>query len=285
MTASAITLGDFLRSRRARLAPEHTPVPVVPGRRRVPGLRREELARLAGVSVDYYTRLEQGRCGKISPVVLEAIARALRLDRIEREHMRNLAEPRYSGKTLAPQRVRPEIWQLLGMLDRGGVPAMVLGRRTDLLAVNRMARALYHDLDLVAQPAFDRNIARAAFLDNRLRDMVPDWEETAARIAAVLRFDAGRYPDDPLMHRLVHDLLSGSPEFARLWARHDVKQLLVGVKRHRHPVVGTVILTYQSMILPGDSDQTLLLYSVEAGSPSEAALHTLAGRMSPAGGS
>ncbi|MEO3814475.1 helix-turn-helix transcriptional regulator [Sphaerisporangium sp. B11E5] len=279
MANPAITLGDFLRSRRARLTPEHTGGPVVPGRRRVPGLRREELAHLAGVSVDYYTRLEQGRCGNVSPVVLDAIARALRLDCTERVHLANLSAQRPTAKkSIPPQRVRPETWQLLGMLERGGVPAMILGRRTDLLAVNRLGRELYHGIDLTGRPASERNLARLMFLDGRVRDIYPDWEAVAAEVAATLQFEAGRRPDDPLMHQLVHDLLAGSPEFARMWARHDVTELLVGVKRYRHPAVGTMTLTYQAMSLPAEPDQTLLLYSVEPGSPSDRALRGLAER-------
>ncbi|MFC6083823.1 helix-turn-helix transcriptional regulator [Sphaerisporangium aureirubrum] len=268
------TLGDFLKSRRARVSPEDTGTPPVPGRRRVPGLRREELARLAGVSVEYYTRLEQGRSRNASPMVLDAIARALRLDDTERSHLWNLSGT-LPGKARhgPPQRVLRETWHLLARLERGEVPALVLGRRMDLLALNKPARALFQGIDLMAVPAGERNMARIMFCDPRVREIYPEWEDVAAEITGTLQFYLGRHPDDPLMHELVCDLRKASPVFRRLWAEHQVTERVMGEKRYRHPVIGELTVTYQAMALPGVPDQTLLVFTVEPGSASEDALH------------
>ncbi|MFC6083824.1 helix-turn-helix transcriptional regulator [Sphaerisporangium aureirubrum] len=275
-------LGEFLRSRRARLSPEDTGTPPVPGRRRVPGLRREELARLAGVSVDYYTRLEQGRSHHASPVVLDALARALRLDGTERTHLWNLADarPETAGRPRyePPQRLRPETWDLLAMLDGGGAPAVVVGRRLDILAANRPARALLFDVDLDTLPIRERNLARLLFCRPGFRERYVDWEAMATVAVATLQFDLGRHPDDPLLGDLLSDLREASPVFRRLWAARDVNERDTLRARYRHPEAGELVLTHHAMSLPSVPDQVLLVYTAEPGSPSAGTLRRIVRR-------
>lgn len=262
-------LGEFLRSRRDRLRPDDVGLSGR-GRRRVPGLRREEIASLAGVSTDYYVRLEQGRNITASGDVLDALARALRLDEAEREHLHHLAKPRPARRRPPrPQRVRPEVRRLM---DGLATPAFVLGRRLDVLATNRMARALLADFD--AMPAGERNHARWVFLDPRARDLYVDWETVARDNVAVLRMEAGERPGDEMLAALVGELSVKSPEFARWWAHHDVLVRGYGPKRFRHPIVGELEIHYEAVRLT-DDDQTLFLYCVERGSPSERALMLL----------
>jgi transcriptional regulator with XRE-family HTH domain len=262
-------LGEFLRSRRARLRPADVGLPDR-GHRRVPGLRREELAMLAGVSTDYYVRLEQGRKITASADVLDAIARALQLDEAERSHLYDLAKPRPPRRSPSrPQRVRPGV-QL--MIDRLDTPAFVLGRRMDVLATNRLCRALLTDFD--AMPPAERNHARWVFLDPRARELYVDWETVARENVAILRMDAGRYPDDERLAALVGDLSLKSPEFARWWADHDVLVRGHGTKRYRHPTVGEIEISYEALQL-ADEDQTLFVYNTEPGSASEQALALL----------
>lgn len=265
-------LREFLRSRRARIAPEAVGLPVGHGHRRVPGLRREELAMLAGVSVDYYVRLEQGRNTSVSASVLDAIARALQLDDHERTHLFDLAKPKAGARRPAPppQRVRPGIRVLL---ENFVTPAFVLGRRLDVLATNRMARALLCDFD--ALPARERNHARWVFLDPAARELYVDWDAVARDNVAVLRMDAGRHPDDPQLSELIGELTMKSPQFAGWWADHDVLRQTHGSKRYHHPVVGDLTVTYEALPLPDDPEQTLFVYSVEPGSPSAEALALL----------
>jgi transcriptional regulator with XRE-family HTH domain len=265
-------LGEFLRSRRARVQPEELGLERT-ARRRVPGLRRQELAQLAGVSVDYYVRLEQGRAGHPSEGVLDALAQALRLDGAERSHLYDLARPlRRSGRTPPPERVRPEVQRLLDSLE--SVPAMVMGRRMDVLAWNRLAPALFTGWDPLAPD--QRNMARRTFLDDDVRRLDPDWEEYARATVAQLRLAAGRYPDDAELAALVAELSGKSEEFRRWWADHDVKEKTHGKKRVEHPIVGRLELSYESFAVKGDSDQILVTWTAEAGSESEAALRLLA---------
>lgn len=266
-------LRQFLRSRRGRVEPADVGLAAGDGPRRVPGLRREELARLAGVSVDYYVRLEQGRASGASEDVLDAVARALRLDDDERTHLFDLARPtRTRAKRAArPQRVRPG---LLTLLDNATLPAFVLGRRLDFLATNRMTRALLCDFE--ARPRRDRNHARWVFLDPAARELYVDWEEVARDNVASLRMDAGRYPDDPELTALVGELSVKSDEFAHWWAAHDVLRRTHGTKRYHHPIVGDLTVGYEALTLPDDPDQTLFLYTVEPGSPSAEAMDLLA---------
>lgn len=271
-------LSEFLRSRRARLGPGDAGVHVSnDSPRRVPGLRREELAQLAGVSTDYYTRLEQGRHLNVSEAVLDAVARALQLNDTERAYLFELTRPRprrtVRRRPPRAQRVRPGVHALLRTLD-GVSPAFVLGRRGDVLASNRLARALI--IDFEALPYHERNMARFMFLDEAARSLWPEWETVAAEMVASLRLEAGHHPEDPRLTELVGELTIKSPEFRTWWADHNVREKTHGVKLYHHPVVGDMTLAYENVIVPGDPDQALCIYTVEPGSPSEAALRLLA---------
>ena len=270
---SNIELRDFLRSRRARITPQQAGLAPQPGSRRVPGLRREEVAQLAGVSVDYYVRLERGRHVNVSETVLDALARALNLNDTERDHLFAVARPaRGRRRPMPPQRVRPGLYRVLESLP--GVPATVIGRRLDVLASNRLARALITDYD--QRPHRERNSARFMFLDPRARELYIDWEMSARSTVAALHRYAGRYPDDPQLAELVGDLSVRDPDFRRWWADHDVFQHTHGYKRLRHPVVGELTLDYESLTVTGDPEQSLGLYTAAPGSASEQALHLLA---------
>ncbi|WP_329500316.1 helix-turn-helix transcriptional regulator [Kitasatospora herbaricolor] len=265
-------LGQFLRSRRARLKPEETGLPDYGGRRRVPGLRREELAQLAGVSVDYYVRLEQGRTDHVSQAVLDAVARALRLGPDERRHLGNLARPRPAAREPRPvQRVLPGLRRLLDAMS--DVPAYVLGPDTEVLAWNRPAAALITDFGAL-EPG-RRQKARMIFLDEASRELYADWEQKAADVVAYLRLGAGRHPHDPGLSALIGELSMGSRDFARLWAGQEVRDKTRGSYGFRHPVVGPLELAFETFRLPDDPDQALVAYTVEPGSPSEAALRLL----------
>lgn len=267
-------LSEFLRSRRARLTPEDVGLPRFGRHRRVPGLRREELAQLAGVSVAYYTRLEQGNGRNVSAEVLDAIARALRLTDAEHAHLTHLARPKQHKKKPAarPQQVRPSLRQLLDVLE--GVPAYVAGRRSEILAWNRMAAAVLGDWGEL--PPAERNWARLVFLSPGYRELFVEWESKAADVVGYLRMDAGCHPDDPKLSALVGELSVKSEEFRRLWAAHDVKEKSHGVKRLQHPLVGELTLSYETLKLPDDPDQSLITYHAEPGSPSAEALQLLA---------
>ncbi|MFF4159873.1 helix-turn-helix domain-containing protein [Streptomyces sp. NPDC001678] len=266
-------LSEFLRSRRARLRPEDVGLTPYGGRRRVPGLRREELAQLAGVSVAYYTRLEQGHGQNVSAAVLEAIADALRLSKTERDHLGHLVRPaRSRPRTARPQRVRPTVQHLLDTME--GVPAYVLGRRTDVIAWNRLACALLGDFPAV--PPQQRNMIRQLFLDPAARELYVEWEAKAADLVACLRLEAGRHPDDPKLTSLVGELSVKSADFRRLWAAHNVRDKGHGVKPLLHPVVGELTLACETFVLPADQDQVLVTYHAEPGSPSAESLRLLA---------
>ncbi|MER6079393.1 helix-turn-helix transcriptional regulator [Streptomyces sp. NPDC001833] len=264
-------LGDFLRSRRARIRPEEVGLPSH-GRRRVPGLRREEVAQLAGVSVDYYIRLEQGRgpggpsrtkSGGVSDAVLDAIARVLRLDETEHAYLLTVARPHKKAGTARPARprVRPGVQRLLDGMER--TPAFVLGRRMDVLAWNALGDAV-NGFSALA-PA-ERNIPRQVFLDPAAAGFYPDWAAVAAQTVANLRIDAGRHPDDPRMAALVGELSVKSADFRRLWADHEVKECAYGTKRIQHPVAGLLTLPYETLTVPTDPDQTIVAYTPEPGS-------------------
>ncbi|MCW2942419.1 MAG: transcriptional regulator [Actinomycetia bacterium] len=259
-------LGGFLRNRRGRLRPDDVGIVIDPGQRRVPGLRREELAALANVSVDYYIRLEQGRARHVSGDVLDAVARALRLDEDERLHLHDLALP--GRMPQRPQRVGRELHQTLAAL--GGVPAYVVGRRLDVLAWNDLARVL------ILRGA-ERNMPRLVFLDPQARDIYPRWESKARETVAHLRLAAGRHPHDTGLAALVAELSQGSADFRRLWADHHVRTRNHGRKDFRHPLVGDLSLDYVSMRTPDDPDLALVIYSAPSGSAAEDALKLLAG--------
>ncbi|MFF0220848.1 helix-turn-helix domain-containing protein [Streptomyces sp. NPDC004629] len=267
-------LSEFLRTRRARLKPQDVGLPDFGRHRRVPGLRREELAQLAGVSVAYYTRLEQGNGRNVSAEVLDAIARALRLDDAEQAHLTHLAKGKqHKKKALGrAQQVRPALTQLLDMMD--GVPAYVVGRRSEILAWNRMAAAVFGDW--AELPAGERNWARLVFLRPEYRDLFVDWEQKAIDIVCTLRMDAGCYPDDPRLSALVGELSVKSAEFRGLWARHDVQEKTHGVKRLHHPLVGELSLNFETFKVPGDGDQSVVAYHAEPGSASADGLRLLA---------
>ncbi|WP_329562850.1 helix-turn-helix domain-containing protein [Kitasatospora sp. NBC_01266] len=267
-------LSEFLRSRRARLQPQDVGLIYYGGRRRVPGLRREELAQLAGVSVAYYTRLGQGHAENVSSTVLDAIADALRLNGAEREHLSRLVRPvhRRSRAAVRPQRVRPEVQQLLDTMH--AVPACVLGRRMDVLGWNPLLCALYSDYP--ALPVEQRNLARQVFLDPAAREFFVNWQGKAADVVASLRLEAGRYPDDPRLCALVGELSVQSEDFRQLWATHNVQDKGYGSKDLHHPVVGRLSLRYETFALPADPDQTLLTYHAAPGSSSAESLRLLA---------
>ncbi|MEU0164299.1 helix-turn-helix transcriptional regulator [Streptomyces iakyrus] len=271
---------EFLRTRRARITPDQAGLAPHGGARRVPGLRREEVAQLAGVSVDYYIRLERGRTRGVSEAVLEAIARALQLDDTERAHLFDLAQPTASRarskRPLAPQRVHPVLYRTLDSLS---VPAVVQGRRTDVLAANRLAHALYTDFE--ARPRRERNFARFVFLDEAARRLYVDWERVAGDCLAMLRLYAGRHPDDPQLTELVGELSLHSDAFRSMWADHDVIAHTTGTKRLHHPLVGDLTLDYLVLAVEGDPEQTLTLYTPEPASPSAEALDLLAGWTGP----
>ena len=277
--ATYAELGEFLRSRRARLQPEDTGLPTYGGRRRVPGLRREELAQLAGVSAGYYTRLEQGQSPNASDAVLDAVARVLRLDDDERAHLYSLARPKPKARPRAakPEQVRAGVRLMIESF--GDVPALVMGRFLDVLAWNPMAHALlagHLDVDAPNRPADLPNIARMLFLDPHMRELYRDWPRKARSTVADLRLIAGRHPGAPELSRLVGELTLGSPEFAKLWAAHAVGDCGTAARTYCHPVVGTMVLVAEFMVLPYDEGQRVAVFNAEAGSPSEAALRILA---------
>jgi transcriptional regulator with XRE-family HTH domain len=280
------TLGGFLQTRRARIQPEDVGLPAY-GRRRVPGLRREEVAQLAGVSVDYYIRLEQGRGKHVSDAVLDAVARVLRLDPTEHAHLRDLARPERAagGPTGGPAaggaHVRPGVRLLLDSVR--DTPAFVLGRRMDVLAWNALADAVNDFTSMTGPGPDDRagggrrpNMARAVFLDPRAAEFYPEWAAVAAETVAYLRLYAGRHADDELLAALVGELSVKSADFRRLWADHLVREKTYGVKRLSHPVAGELEFGYETLALPGDPDQLLVVYTVPPGSASAERLAVLA---------
>ncbi|WP_446046686.1 helix-turn-helix transcriptional regulator [Streptomyces olivaceus] len=268
-------LADFLRRARAQCDPARAGLPPDGRVRRVPGLRREEVARLAGVSADYYTRLEQGRRITPSPAVVEALGQALELDAAGRAHLGDLIGTAATPARRRPptvQRLRSGLHQLLDSLS--GTPALVLGRRTDVLGANRMAKALFTDFD--ALPPAERNYARWLFLDPDARALFMDWEIHARAAVENLRLDVGRTPGDQLTQDLVAELGERSEEFDRWWQQHRVHQRTHGSKRLLHPLVGELTVEFETLTLPGDTDATVFLYTTAAASASREALDLLA---------
>ncbi|WP_308164382.1 helix-turn-helix transcriptional regulator [Nonomuraea sediminis] len=264
-------LGAFLRSRRARLKPEDARLGSGYGkRRRVPGLRREELAQLAGVSVDYYTRFEQGRNGGVSDSVIDAVAAALQLTEAERAHLYNLARP----SARPPARQTPSPGQLRLLAGMAEIPAYLVGRRTDILAWN----PLYAEL-LGSATAVRRNTAWLVFLDEQVRARYVNWEVKARNVVAYLRRDHGRHPGDAAFAALIEELSAGSADFRRLWAEQEVADRVGGEYRMRHPAVGELTLSFESFQASGDPDISLIAYTAEPGSASATALEDLAKRV------
>nr|WP_296066919.1 helix-turn-helix transcriptional regulator [uncultured Actinoplanes sp.] len=248
-------LGDFLRARRAALTPAETGVPTVASARRVPGLRREEVALLAGVSTNYYTRLEQGESHQMSDSVMEAIAGALRLDDTERLHLQRLARPSPPvRRDLGPEVVRDS---LRSLVERNTDQiAYVVGRRMDVLAGNRLAYALYD-----MPPGQPFNVARQMFLEPATRDLFGDWPREARSMAAYLRVASASFPDDPGVAELVGELTIKSPAFVELWAAHPVEECANGPVGFRHPVAGCLRLIGEGLNVPGDSGQQVCFLS------------------------
>ena len=266
---------EFLASRRAKVTPEQVGLPAGGGKRRVPGLRREEVAVLAGVSTDWYTRLEKGHISGVSADVLDAVARALQLDEAERTHLFNLARaarPERTPRRRGRSRVRPSVQRILDSMVT--TPAFVRNGRLDLLAINALGRALF-------SPAFEdpirpANLARFNFLDPAAADFYPDWNNSANTTVALLRTEAGRDPHNKDLADLIGELATRSDAFRVRWAAHDVRLHRSGVKHFHHPVVGTVEVSFEAMDLPADPGLTITAYTAEPGSPSEDALKLLA---------
>ena len=275
---------EFLRTRRARITPAQAGLAPHAGARRVPGLRREEVAQLAGVSVDYYIRLERGRTQGVSETVLDAVARALRLDETERAHLFDLAQPATGRakprRVLSPQRVRPAVYRTLDAL---GLPAIVQGRRMDVLAANKLGYALFTDFE--ARPRRERNFARYLFLDEAVRALYADWDFAARDCVATLHLYAGRHPDDPQLTELIGELSVHSDIFRRMWAEHDVLAHTTGTKRLHHPLVGELNLDYVVLAVEGDPDQSLVILTPEPASRTAEALGILASWTSTGSGS
>jgi transcriptional regulator with XRE-family HTH domain len=268
---------EFLTTRRAKITPVQAGLQPGGGRRRVPGLRREEVAVLAGVSTEWYVRLEKGHISGVSDEVLGAVARALQLDEAERLHLFDLARaarPSRSPRRRARQAVRLSVLRILESM--AGTPAFIRNGRLDVVAVNPLGRALYSPVfDASVRPA---NLARFCFLDPVSQDFYPDWDEVAESTAALLRTEAGRDPYDRELSDLVGEFATRSEAFRNLWAAHDVRLHQYGTKHFRHPVVGLVDVAFDSMPLPASEDQglTMTCYSAEPGSPSDDALKVLA---------
>jgi transcriptional regulator with XRE-family HTH domain len=265
--------GKFLKAMRSRLKPEEAGVASGGSARRVPGLRREEIARLADVSTDYYTRLEQGRNIHPSRAVLDSVARALKLDAGEQAHMMNLLEhcAESARSALPVQAVRPALRQLLEAV--GDVPALVLGRRTDVLAGNRMAFLLFADFPEL--PPAERNLTRWLILDPRARELFRDWKAVAAEAAGALRVDVGRHPNDAQANQLVGELAVHSEHFRQWWAGHRVATRSSGCVRLHHAAVGDLELNFENLVPPDDPDLVLRVFSAKPGSPSADALALL----------
>lgn len=267
---------EFLASRRAKLRPEQAGLPRFGGTRRVAGLRREEVALLAGVSVDYYTRLERGNLAGASESVLEALVRALQLDEAERIHLYDLARaanatPGTARRRVSTSRIRPGVQRVL---DAIGAPAWVRNGRADVLATNRLGAALY--APLFDDPARPANTARFAFLSPKAKDFYLDWDGTAGEMVAVLRAEAGRDPYDKALSDLVGELSTRSEEFRVRWAAHNVRLHRTGRKNLHHPVVGDLDLTYEAFELRSEPGLALLVYTAEPDTATAEAVSFLA---------
>ena len=277
MTSNRAEVRDFLVTRRAKITPQQAGLQFYGGNRRVPGLRREEVAMLAGVSADYYTRLEKGNLSGVSDSVLEAIAGALQLDEAERLHLLNLARaantsPARATARRTPQHLRPATKLILdGMTD---TPAFIRNGRLDILAANTLGQALYSPA--FATPARPVNLARFRFLDPAAREFYPDFSDSAHTTVALLRTEAGRDPFNKSLTDLIGELSTRSEEFRALWAAHNVRLHRSGLKHFHHPAIGRIDLMFEAMALEADEGLTLTAYTAEPGTPSHDALALLA---------
>ena len=268
---------EFLTTRRAKISPARAGIPTA-GQRRVPGLRRSEVAALAGVSVEYYAKLERGALSGVSPGVLDAIARALQLDDAERAHLLRLAHEADGSNALLRPRRRPKQWtirpSLRWALDTITAPAILVNNRQDLLAANHLGRAMYSDV--YTDPGRLPNFGRFTFLDSAARRFFPDWNLAADMTVANLRTAAGKDPHDKGLHDLVGELSTRSDDFRRRWGAHNVRTHGTGVKQFHHHVVGDLELAYESMDLRAEPDLTVTMYAAEPDSPTAQALILLA---------
>jgi transcriptional regulator with XRE-family HTH domain len=269
--ADRSALGAFLRSRRDRLTPAQAGITPFPGPRRVPGLRKEELAVLAGLSPDHYSRLEQGRQHTVTDDVVEALGRALRLDDVERAHLRDLAAPqrRTAATWEVAQRADAGLLRVMTTLDH--VPALLLGRRSEVLGCNALLRAV-----LGAEVDTGEVLVRWLFLDPRARGRIENWSDYAAAAVGALRYEVGRHPTDRRLRGLVDELRTADPDVSRWWDDHGVTDRTSVDKRIAHPVVGRLAFGIEALVSPHDPEQRLVVYTAQPGSPTAAALPVLA---------
>lgn len=266
---------EFLITRRARITPQQAGLPRYGARRRVAGLRRDEAALLAGISVEYYTRLERGNIRGASDEVLDGLARALQLDEVERAHLTDLVRAANAARPprrVAQQRVRPSVQRLMDSMTQ--VAAFLRNGRLDILSANQLGYALYSPVFL--DPARPANLARFIFLDRRSAEFYGDWDGIAAAAVGSLRAEAGRDPYDRALTDLVGELSTRSQEFRVRWAAHDVTYYRSGVQPFRHPIAGDLTLNYDALEIPADPGQTIIAYAAEPGSRSQQALDLLA---------
>jgi hypothetical protein len=265
---------EFLTSRRSRITPAQAGIPAYGGARRVPGLKREEVAMLAGVSTEYYARLERGNLRGVSESVLESLARTLQLDEAERAHLLDLAKAsapsRAPGARRSQAKLRPSVERILAGMT--GTPAYVRNSRMDVLAANSLCYALY--ADILRPDALPLNLARFMFLDPRSQEFFREWDAVADDLAAALRAEAGRSPHDRALNALIGDLATGSTEFATRWARHNVRFHRTARKTLRNPLIGEIELTGDALDLPGEG-LTLIAYTAEPGSHAQEQLDFL----------
>ncbi|WP_322920894.1 helix-turn-helix transcriptional regulator [Nocardioides renjunii] len=271
MPTDRSALGAFLRSRRDRLSPSQAGITAFPGPRRVPGLRKEELAHLAGLSTDHYSRLEQGRQHTVSDDVVRALSRALQLDAVERAHLRDLAAPmnRPGNVWEVAQRPDPGLLRVMTAMDR--VPVLLLGRRSEILACNALVRAVLGP-EIVPGAVFMRWL----FLDHRSRLRIENWTDYAAAAVGALRYEKGRHPSDGLLAALVDELRAADPDVARWWDDHGVTDRTSVDKRIAHPAVGPLRFGIEALTSPHDPEQRLVVYTVEPDSPTARTLPALA---------
>jgi transcriptional regulator with XRE-family HTH domain len=272
---------EFLTTRRAKVSPERAGLPRYGGRRRVAGLRRDEVAQLAGISIEYYTRLERGNVRGVSDEVLDGIARALQLDEVERAYLTDLARMANASPAArrrpARQQIRPSVQRLLDSMTN--TVAFVRNGRLDILAANQLGYALYSpvlDSPASGEPRRSANLARFIFLDDQSAQFYRDWDGIARATVGSLRAEAGRAPHDRALTSLVGELSLRSQEFRERWAAHDVVYYRRGIQPFRHPLVGDLDLEYDALEIPADPGQTIIAYSAEPGSAARDALGILA---------